>query len=135
MPTQGVLTITLKVEVSVPLTSSYLLVRNRLHQEKLGIFFFFQNNLILTCKDQEVRSIDSSLFFKGESSLANAKLRFSFPVQAPVPPVPSRQPEGHREGDRVSLLRQSHRITEDAGDALPQRFAPVVHLLRKRFGI
>ena len=48
------LTLILKGEVSVRLTSLYLLVRNQLFQDKLRIFFHFQNNLVLTGKDEEV---------------------------------------------------------------------------------
>ena len=39
-----------------------LLVRNQLNQDKLGIFFHFQNNLVLTSKDEEVRGTDTSPF-------------------------------------------------------------------------
>ena len=41
---QGTRTLILKGEVLVQLTSWSLLVRNRPFQEKLGIFFIFQNN-------------------------------------------------------------------------------------------
>ena len=44
-------------EVAVRMTSLNLLVRNWLHQEKLRIFFHFQNNLILTGKDEEVAEL------------------------------------------------------------------------------
>ena len=54
---QGTLTLILKGEVAVRLTSLNLLVRNWLHQEKLRIFFHFQNNLILTSKDEEVAEL------------------------------------------------------------------------------
>ena len=50
---QGTLTLILKGEVSVPLTSLYLLVRNQLFQDKLIIFFHFQNNLVPTGKNKE----------------------------------------------------------------------------------
>ena len=50
-----------KGDVSVRLTSLYLLVRNQLYQGKL-IFFHFQNNLILTSKDEEVSRTDTSPF-------------------------------------------------------------------------
>ena len=66
---QGTLTIILKGEVSVRLTSLSLLVWNQLFQENIGIFFHFQNNLILTSKDEEVSCTDTSPFFKVESSL------------------------------------------------------------------
>ena len=69
-PMLGTLTLILKGEVSVRLTSSSLMVRNKLFQEKLGLFLHFQNNLILTGKDEAVSSTDTSPFLKGESSLA-----------------------------------------------------------------
>ena len=65
-PSQRMLTLILKGEISVQLTSSSLLVRNQLFQEKLGIFFHYQNNLILTAKDKEVSCTDTSPFIKGE---------------------------------------------------------------------
>ena len=49
-------------DVSVWLTSLYLLVRNQLFQEKLGFFFHFQNNLILAGKNEEVNRTDTSPF-------------------------------------------------------------------------
>ena len=59
---QGTLTFK-EGEVSVRLTSLYLLVRNQLFQEELKIIFFhFQNNLILTSKDEEVSHTDTSPF-------------------------------------------------------------------------
>ena len=74
----GTLTLILKGEVSVGLTSLYLLVWNRLHQEKLGIYFYFQINLILTSKDVEVSRTHTSPFFKGESSLDRSIKKFTF---------------------------------------------------------
>ena len=71
---QGTLTLILKGDISVHLTSLYLLVRNRLHQEKLRFLSHFQKHLILTNKDQEVSQTDTSPFFKGESSLVWYKL-------------------------------------------------------------
>ena len=56
---QGTLTLILKGEVSVRLTSLYLLVRNQLFQDKLIFFFHFQNNLVLTGKDKEVNRTDT----------------------------------------------------------------------------
>ena len=55
---QGTLTLILKGEVSVGLTALHLLVRNQLFQEKLGFFYYYQNNLILTVKDKEVSHTD-----------------------------------------------------------------------------
>ena len=57
---QEMLTLNLKGEVSVRLTSLYLLVMNQLFQDKLIIFFHFQNNLVLTGKDEEVNRNDTS---------------------------------------------------------------------------
>ena len=59
---QGTLILILEGEVSVRLTSLSLLVRNELFQDKQGIFFHFQNNLVLTVKDKEVNRADTSPF-------------------------------------------------------------------------
>ena len=53
-PYQGMLTLILKGEVLVRLTSLSLLVRNQMFQDKLGFFFHYQNNLVLTGKNEEV---------------------------------------------------------------------------------
>ena len=44
------------------LTSSSLLDRNRLNQDKQEFVFHFQNNLVLTSKDEEVRCTETSPF-------------------------------------------------------------------------
>ena len=51
---QGMLTLILKREVSVQLTSLSLLVRNQLYHDLKLFFPQFQNNLVLTGKDEEV---------------------------------------------------------------------------------
>ena len=53
------LTLIFKGEVSVRLTSLSSLVRNQLFQVKLECFFQYQNNLILTGKDEEVSRTDT----------------------------------------------------------------------------
>ena len=60
-PPQGMLILILKGKVSVWLTSLSLLVRNRLYQDKLRIYFHFQNNLVLTGEDKEVNHTERSL--------------------------------------------------------------------------
>ena len=59
---QGMLTLILKGEVLVRQTSLYLLARNQLFQDNLRYFFHFQNNLVLTGKDEEVNCTDTSPF-------------------------------------------------------------------------
>ena len=44
------------------LTSLCLLVRKQLFQDELKFFFHFQNNLVLTGKDEEVNRTDTSPF-------------------------------------------------------------------------
>ena len=73
-------------EVSVRLTSLYLLVRNQLFQDKL-IIFHFQNNLFLTSKDKEVRTDTSP-----------SELRFAVLILPPFRikvSVPWLGPNGH----------------------------------------
>ena len=55
-----------KGEVSVRLTSLYLLVRNQLHQEKIWIFFHFQNNCGTTTQIGQFYSYENSNKQKSE---------------------------------------------------------------------
>ena len=58
---QGLLTLILKGEVSVQLSSLSLLVRNQLHHS-MKHFFSIQNNLVLTGKNEEDSHTNKSSF-------------------------------------------------------------------------